>query len=160
TSEIPEVAARLTAHANSDLAALGARARALAPHYAVAAGRGSSDAAALFAKYLFETRLGLPTVSAAPSITSVYGKRLNLAKAFVLAISQSGRSPDLVEFCRLATGPDVLRAGFVNDAASPLAAAVDACVQLEAGPERSVAATKSCVAAMLLVFALTAHWLG
>jgi glucosamine--fructose-6-phosphate aminotransferase (isomerizing) len=158
--ETPVVAARLVANATESLKQLGARLRLLAPRYALAAGRGSSDAAALLAKYLFEVRLGLPTVSAAPSIRSIYGRQLNLEKALVLAISQSGRSPDLIEFCRSAVGPDVLRVGLINDPASPLAGIVDVCVPLEAGPEASVAATKSCLAAMTLVLGLTGHWSG
>jgi glucosamine--fructose-6-phosphate aminotransferase (isomerizing) len=75
-----------------------------------------------------------------------------------LAISQSGRSPDLVDFCRSAVGQDVLRVGLINDPASPLAGAVDVSIPLEAGPEKSVAATKSCIAAMVLVLGLVAHW--
>ncbi|MBP9234834.1 MAG: SIS domain-containing protein [Hyphomonadaceae bacterium] len=156
--ESPSVAARLVERATPRLRELGERLRLLSPRYAVAAGRGSSDAAALLAKYLFEARLGLPTVSAAPSIRSIYGRQLNIEKALVLAISQSGRSPDLVEFCRSATGPDVLRVGMINDEASPLADIMDVLLSLEAGPEKSVAATKSCIAAMTLVFGLTAHW--
>jgi glucosamine--fructose-6-phosphate aminotransferase (isomerizing) len=156
--ETPAVAARLVGEASETLRGLGVRLRALAPRYALAAGRGSSDAAALLAKYLFEVRLGLPTVSAAPSVRSIYGRQLSLEKALVLAISQSGRSPDLVEFCRSAVGPDVLRVGLVNDTTSPLAEIVDVCVPLLAGPEKSVAATKSCIAAMALVFGLAAYW--
>jgi len=157
--EAPQVAARLVAKATPELRTLGERLRSLSPRYALAAGRGSSDAAALLAKYLFEARLGLPTVSAAPSIRSIYGRQLNIEKALLLAISQSGRSPDLVEFCRSATGPDVFRVGLINDAASPLAEIMDVFLPLEAGPERSVAATKSCIAAMTLVFGVAAHWL-
>jgi glutamine---fructose-6-phosphate transaminase (isomerizing) len=156
--EAPEVAARLVREASGPLKDLGARLRTLAPRYALAAGRGSSDAAAYLAKYLFEERLGLPTVSAAPSVKSIYGRTLTLEKMLVLAISQSGRSPDLVEFCRSATGPDVLRVGLINAPDSPLASAVDLTLPLLAGPETSVAATKSCIAAMLLVLGLTAHW--
>ena len=156
--EAPAAVARVVRESDGALAALGAHLRALAPGYAVAAGRGSSDHAGLLAKYLFELRLGVPTVSAAPSIRSIYGGRLELAKALVLAISQSGRSPDLIEFCRAATGPDVLRVGLLNDVAAPLAQAVDVCLGLEAGPEQSVAATKSCLAAMALTFGLAAYW--
>jgi len=156
--ETPEAVARLVANVSGELKELGERLRQLSPRYALAAGRGSSDAAALLAKYLLEVRLGLPTVSAAPSVRSIYGAQLRLEKALVLAISQSGRSPDLVEFCRSATGPDVLRVGLINDASSPLSGAVDVVVPLEAGPEKSVAATKSCLAAMALVFGLVAHW--
>jgi glucosamine--fructose-6-phosphate aminotransferase (isomerizing) len=159
TREIPLVASRLAANADA-LVSLCGRLSELSPLYALAAGRGSSDAAALFAKYIFEIRLGLPTVSAAPSITSVYGRRLKLENALVLAISQSGRSPDLVEFCRAAAGRRVLRVGLLNDLSSPLADSVDVAVPLQAGSEKSVAATKSCLAAMLLVFGLAAHWLG
>lgn len=158
--EAPAVAARLIARASPVLSDLGGKLRALEPRYAIAAGRGSSDAAALLAKYLFEARLGLPTVSAAPSIRSIYGQQLKIEQALVLAISQSGRSPDLVEFCRSAAGPGVMRIGLINDASSPLAEIMDAVVPLEAGPETSVAATKSCLAAMTLVLGLTAHWRG
>jgi glutamine---fructose-6-phosphate transaminase (isomerizing) len=156
--ETPAVAARLVAEATEPLKRLGERLRSQPPDYALAAGRGSSDAAALLAKYLFEARLGLPTVSAAPSIRSIYGRQLTLKNALLLAISQSGRSPDLVEFCRSAAGPNVLRVGLINDPASPLADVVDLCVPLSAGQEKSVAATKSCIAAMTLVLGLAAHW--
>ena len=156
--ETPAVAARLVAQQSERLKELGANLRALRPRYALAAGRGSSDAAALLAKYLFEMRLGLPTVSVAPSIHSIYGAQLSLEKALLLAISQSGRSPDLVDFCRSAKGPDVLRVGLINEHGSPLANAVDFSIPLEAGPEKSVAATKSCIAAMVLVLGLVAHW--
>lgn len=156
--ETPAVAARLVERADASLAQIAQRLRAHPPHYALALGRGSSDAAALLAKYLFETRLGLPTVSAAPSVQSIYGAKLRLERALLLAISQSGRSPDLIEFCRAAAGPDVVRLGFLNDASGPLAQVLDMCVPLEAGPEQSVAATKSCIAAMLLVLGLAAHW--
>jgi len=156
--EAPAVAAKLASMGRSTLAGLGARLRDLDPRFALALGRGSSDAAALLAKYVLETRLGLPTVSVAPSVHSVYGARLKLERAIVLAISQSGRSPDLVEFCRAATGVDVLKIGLVNDEASPLAHAVDVALPLLAGPETSVAATKSCIAAMTLVLGLCAWW--
>ena len=158
TRESPAVAMRLVDSCSAQLAELGARLRTLEPRLILAAGRGSSDAAALLAKYVFETRLGLPTVSVAPSVHSIYGAKLKLAKALVLAISQSGRSPDLVAFCRAATGPDVLRLAMVNDVASPLTTAVDVTLPLMAGPETSVAATKSCIAAMTLVQGLVGHW--
>jgi glutamine---fructose-6-phosphate transaminase (isomerizing) len=156
--ETPAAAARIVARQSERLKELGAKLRTAAPRYALAAGRGSSDAAALLAKYLFEVRLGLPTVSVAPSVHSIYGAQLKLEKALLLAISQSGRSPDLVDFCRSATGQHVLRVGLINDPDSPLADAVDFTISLEAGPERSVAATKSCLAAMTLVLGLVAHW--
>jgi glucosamine--fructose-6-phosphate aminotransferase (isomerizing) len=156
--EAPQVAARLASDNRELLEALGARLRQIDPRLILAAGRGSSDAAALMAKYVFETRLGLPTVSVAPSVHSIYGAKLRLECALVLAISQSGRSPDLVEFLRAATGPDVVRVAMVNDTSSPLAGVVDVTLPLLAGPETSVAATKSCIAAMTLVVGLVGAW--
>jgi glucosamine--fructose-6-phosphate aminotransferase (isomerizing) len=156
--EAPQVAARLASDNRELLEALGARLRQIDPRLILAAGRGSSDAAALMAKYVFETRLGLPTVSVAPSVHSIYGAKLRLERALVLAISQSGRSPDLVEFLRAATGQDVVRVAMVNDTSSPLAGVVDVTLPLLAGPETSVAATKSCIAAMTLVVGLVGAW--
>lgn len=155
--EAPAVAARLV-EASGKLAQAGERLRLLAPRFALTVGRGSSGAAAMLAKYLFEERLGLPTATAAPSIRSVYGRKLALEQALVLAVSQSGRSPDIIEFCRDAAADDVLRLGLVNAPDSPLAEALDICLPLEAWPERSVSATKSCLAAMTLSLALVAHW--
>ena len=76
--------------------ALGARLRATPPRAVVTCARGSSDHAATFAKYLFETRAGVLTASAAPSIASVYGARQDLRDCLFVVISQSGRSPDLL----------------------------------------------------------------
>src|SRR5262245_41097460 len=75
---------------------LGARLRALAPRVVATSARGSSDHAATFAKYLIETRTGVPTTSAAPSIASLYRTPLALKDALFLVISQSGASPDLL----------------------------------------------------------------
>ncbi len=158
TRATPAVAARLVTESGAVLSELGDKLRVMNPRIVLAAGRGSSDAAALLAKYVLETRLGIPTMSVAPSVQSIYGVRLKLEDALVLAISQSGRSPDLVEFCRAATGKNVLRVGMINDTASPLGSVVDVALPLLAGPEVSVAATKSCVAAMTLVLGLVGYW--
>lgn len=158
TREAPEVAARLVARTSGPLAELGARLRASPPRFAITAGRGSSGAASLFAKYLIEQHLGVVTASATPSLSSIYGGKLDFRESFVLAISQSGQSPDLVEYCRDAGGQGALRVGMINVAGSNLESAVDLALPLEAGPETSVAATKSCLAAMLLCFGLVAHW--
>jgi len=158
TREAPDVAARLVERATGPLVELGARLRANPPRFAITAGRGSSGAASLFAKYLFEQHLGVVTASATPSLSSIYGGKLDLRESLVLAISQSGQSPDLVEYCRAAGGQGALRVGMINVAGSSLEGSVDLALPLEAGLEKSVAATKSCLAAMLLCFGLAAHW--
>src|SRR5689334_18421707 len=107
------------------LARLASRLRDAPARMAVTLARGSSDHAATFAKYLFETRLGLVTASAAPSVSSVYGARQDLRDALYVAISQSGRSPDLVASAEAARDAGALVVAIVNDESSPLAAAAD-----------------------------------
>ncbi len=143
---------------SSDVARIGAAVRALAPRTVITCGRGSSDHAATFAKYLIETRTGIPTASAAPSIASVYETRARAEGCLCLAISQSGRSPDLlatVESMKLG-GASVL--ALVNDASSPLAQLANEVLPLGAGAETSVAATKSYIASLFAVAAVVAEW--
>jgi glucosamine--fructose-6-phosphate aminotransferase (isomerizing) len=142
----------------STLRQLGERLRRRPPSMILTCGRGSSDNAATYAKYLFETRTGVMTVSAAPSISSVYAAQPRAEGALCLAISQSGKSPDLlasVEAARRA-GAQVL--ALVNDERSPLAGLADEVVPLCAGPELSVAATKSFITALTAVLQIAAHW--
>ena len=142
----------------SALRQLGERLRRRPPSMILTCGRGSSDNAATYAKYLFETRAGVMTVSNAPSISSVYAAQPRAEGALCLAISQSGKSPDLlasVEAARRA-GAQVL--ALVNDERSPLAGLADEVVPLCAGPERSVAATKSFITALAAVLQIAAHW--
>ena len=151
------VRAQLAANAVT-VARLARRLREASPRVAVTCARGSSDHAATFAKYLFETRLGVLTASAAPSVASVYGARQDLRGALFLAISQSGRSPDIVESARTARQAGALVVAAVNDEASPLAEAAEFVLPLCAGPETSVAATKSYVAALAALVHLASEW--
>lgn len=120
--------------------------------------RGSSDNAATFAKYLFETRLGVPTTSAAPSVQSIYAAAQDLSDTLFLAISQSGKSPDLVHQAEAAKHAGARVVAMVNVEASPLAAAADFVVPLRAGPELSVAATKSYLCSLSAILQLAAEW--
>lgn len=132
-----------------------------APPLLVATGaRGSSDNAATFAKYLIETRLGVPTTSAAPSVQSIYAADPRMDGALFLAISQSGRSPDLVAQARGAKRAGARVAAMVNVVDSPLAAEADFVVPLHAGPELSVAATKSFLCSLSALLDLVAAWSG
>jgi glucosamine--fructose-6-phosphate aminotransferase (isomerizing) len=129
------------------------------PHRAVVTcGRGSSDHAATFAKYLIETRLGVLTSSAALSVSSVYKTAQNLDGVLYLAISQSGKSPDLLASVEAAKAAGAFTIALVNDAASPLAKLADEVIPLHAGPELSVAATKSYITALTAIAQLVAHW--
>ena len=137
---------------------LGKELRALAPRAAVTCARGSSDHAATYAKYLIETRLGIITASAAPSVTSVYGARQDLRDCVFIAISQSGHSPDLLATASSAREAGALVVALVNDEASPLAALAARVLPLSAGPETSVAATKSYLASLSALLHLVAAW--
>ncbi|WP_199098190.1 SIS domain-containing protein [Dyella sp. ASV21] len=140
------------------LAALGERLRAKPPRFIVTCARGSSDHAAAYAKYVFETRLGLITASASPSISSIYDADLHLDGALFVAISQSGKSPDLLRSAQAAKTAGAHVLALVNVEDSPLAQMADTFVPLRAGPELSVAATKSYLATLAAILQLTAHW--
>ncbi|WP_049620665.1 SIS domain-containing protein [Frateuria defendens] len=141
-------------------AALGERLRARPPRFIVTCARGSSDHAAAYAKYVFETHLGLVTASASPSVASIYDSRLQLEDALFVAISQSGKSPDLLRSAQAAKEAGAHVVALVNVEDSPLAALADTVLPLRAGPERSVAATKSYLATLAAILQLTAHWRG
>ena len=128
------------------------------PDVIVTCARGSSDHAATYAKYLFETKLGLPTVSAALSVASIYHSSSAAGSRLCLAISQSGRSPDLIAAVQQQSDAGALVVALVNDASSPLALMADFTIALAAGEERSVAATKSFIASLAAIAALTALW--
>ncbi|MCX7512557.1 SIS domain-containing protein [Frateuria sp. STR12] len=147
--------------ANADLLAdLGARLRARPPRCIVTCARGSSDHAAAYAKYVFETRLGVVTASASPSVSSIYEAPLRLEDGLFIAISQSGKSPDLLRSAEAAREGGAQLLALVNVEDSPLARMADTVIPLRAGPEHSVAATKSYLATLAAVLQLTACWSG
>jgi len=137
---------------------LGRRLRQLAPRAVVTCARGSSDHAATFAKYLIETRLGVLVSSAAPSISSIYAAKPQLQNTLLLAISQSGASPDLLASVASAKAAGALIVAMVNAQDSPLAQAADHTIALCAGAERSVAATKSYIGSLAAIIHLVACW--
>jgi glutamine---fructose-6-phosphate transaminase (isomerizing) len=134
--------------------------RQVPPRAVVTCARGSSDHAATFARYLIETRLGLLTSSAAPSVSSVYEAAPDLAGTVMLAISQSGASPDLLAVVRGARAAGARVVALVNAEQSPLAHLADDLIPLHAGAERSVAATKSYIASLAAIVQLVASWCG
>jgi glucosamine--fructose-6-phosphate aminotransferase (isomerizing) len=137
---------------------LGATLRALAPRAVVTAARGSSDHAATYGKYLIETRVGVLTASAAPSVASVYRAPQDLRECVFLAISQSGASPDILASVDAARRDGARVVALVNDEDSPLARAAHDCIPLCAGREESVAATKSYIASLTALAHLVAAW--
>ncbi|MBO9715116.1 SIS domain-containing protein [Sphingomonas sp.] len=156
--EAAEVIARQFAANAEMVTAIGETLRQAPPRGVLTCARGSSDHAATFAKYLFETRLGVLTTSAAPSVASVYGASADTSDMLALGISQSGKSPDILAAMRGAKSGGARTIALVNVAESPLAAEADMVLPLHAGPELSVAATKSYIASLTALLHLAGGW--
>jgi glucosamine--fructose-6-phosphate aminotransferase (isomerizing) len=134
------------------------RLRTLDPPLIATIARGSSDHCALYLKHLAEVGLGVPCVSLGPSIASLYHAPLKLRGSVSIAISQSGKSPDIVEMQRAANRAGALTLALVNRTDSPLAQEAEWLIPLAAGMERSVAATKSMIAGLVACASLIAAW--
>ncbi|ATB35636.1 iron dicitrate transport regulator FecR [Cystobacter fuscus] len=139
-------------------AELGERLRQHPPRFIITCARGSSDHAASYGKYLIETTLGRAVASVGPSVASVYNTPLDWKDSLFIAVSQSGRSPDLLRLTEAAREAGALVVGFVNHEDSPLMRMCDVGIPLCAGPEQSVAATKSYLLSGLAFLQLVAHW--
>ena len=137
---------------------IGTLLREMKPRAVVTCARGSSDNAATFAKYLIEARAKVLTSSAAPSLSSLYEAQPDLRGVVCLAISQSGKSPDLLASVEAAKRGGALVIALCNWIDSPLAALADHLVPLCAGVEMSVAATKSYIVSLSAVLQLVASW--
>jgi glucosamine--fructose-6-phosphate aminotransferase (isomerizing) len=124
------------------------------PRHVVFAARGTSDHAALYGAYLTEIRLGLPAGLASPSAVTLFGARPELSGALVVAVSQSGGSPDLAEVLRVARERGALTVAVTNAPSSPLAAVAELHVDVAAGHELAVAATKTYTAELLALLLL------
>ncbi|MEO8017920.1 MAG: SIS domain-containing protein [Pseudomonadota bacterium] len=137
---------------------LGMRLRSEPPRAVVTCARGSSDHAATYAKYLIESHTHVLTSSAAPSVSSIYESRADLEGVLFIAISQSGKSPDLLAATQNARSSGALTVALCNTPGSPLMELVEVAVPLHAGPETSVAATKSYIASLACIAQLVANW--
>jgi glucosamine--fructose-6-phosphate aminotransferase (isomerizing) len=145
-------------HDADAIAAIGAALRRLAPRTVITCARGSSDHAATYAKYLIETRTGVVTASAAPSVSSIYGVSQDLRGCLFIALSQSGRSPDLLASVAAAKAAGAAILVLCNSPGAPLMAAADLAIELRAGVETSVAATKSYLATLAALIRMVAAW--
>ncbi len=124
-------------------------------HWVLIAARGSSDHAALYAKYLWGSRNGLPVALAAPSLYTLYQTPPRLQGVLVVGISQSGQSPDIVSVVADGRRQGALTLAITNDLSSPLAAEAEMVLDTCAGSERSIAATKTYTAQLLSIALLS-----
>ncbi len=156
--EIPAAVARLIEQGAPAIRAAADAARAFDPALIATVARGSSDHACTYLKYAAELTLGLPVASIGPSVASVYGARLRMGNALCLTVSQSGQSPDIVEMARSAGAGGALTVAVTNHPDAPLGMASQHCLALHAGPEISVAATKTFVNSAVAGLLLIAEW--
>jgi glucosamine--fructose-6-phosphate aminotransferase (isomerizing) len=158
--EIPDAVARFLDKGGTAIRDAAEAARRLDPAYIATVARGSSDHACTYLKYAAELTLGLPVASIGPSVASIYQAPLKLGGSLCLSVSQSGKSPDIVELARVARAGGALTVAVTNNATSPLAEASDQVLDIQAGPELSVAATKTFVTSAVAGLALIAEWHG
>jgi glucosamine--fructose-6-phosphate aminotransferase (isomerizing) len=159
-AQAPDVVTRQRSANRPLVRKIASRLRDHAPRAIVTGARGSSDHAATFAKYLIETKTGILTSSTGLSTSSVYAKQPKFDDVLFLAISQSGRSPDLLASVESAKAGGAFVLAIVNDDTSPLAALAHDVLPLHAGTEASVAATKTYLASVAAIADLVSTWIG
>jgi glucosamine--fructose-6-phosphate aminotransferase (isomerizing) len=147
----PEIAERLLLEAPGQIEPIVSAVRDRGLTHVVIAARGSSDHAAIYAQYVLGALAGLPVALAAPSLFTRYASPPRIGDALVIGISQSGQSPDIVAVIEEARRQGAVTAAVTNGRSSPLATAAEHRLDLRAGPERSVAATKTYTAELLLI---------
>ncbi|MFF4047742.1 SIS domain-containing protein [Streptomyces chartreusis] len=125
---------------------------ARSPRFVLLTARGTSDNAALYAKYLLEIRLGLPCGLASMSTITAYGARPDLTDVLVIIVSQSGGSPDLVASTQAAREAGAITLAVTNNPDSPLAGVSEYHLDIMAGPERALPATKTYTASLLALY--------
>jgi glucosamine--fructose-6-phosphate aminotransferase (isomerizing) len=155
--EIPEAAERVLVSAADAVDEAAEALLSRDPLLIATVARGSSDHAAHFLKYAFELEIGIPGASLGPSLASIYGLTPRLDRAAVIAISQSGQSPDIVSMAIAAGKGGGQTIALVNTLPSPLAETCDSAIDIAAGKEQSVAATKSFVCSILAGLMLLAR---
>ena len=149
----PKIFADLVAR-RGEIAEIAAQVSARRPRFALLAARGSSDHAALYAKYLIEVLLQLPAGLVSPSTTTLYGAQPDLTDVLLISVSQSGGSHDLLEVTESARARGALTVAVTNTPDSPLNNAAELSVDVGAGPELAVAATKTYSATLLALYLL------
>lgn len=156
--EIPEAVSRLLVQGAPEIRATAARLRDHDPAFAISIARGSSDHACSYFKYASEILAGIPVCSVGPSVASIYKAPLKLKNSFSLAVSQSGKSPDIVEMARAARRDGAFSIALTNNPQSDLARVSAETIDIHAGPELSVAATKTFVNSVVASLILLAEW--
>lgn len=158
--EIPQAVDRLLTQGEDAIKSCASALRALDPPMLATVARGSSDHVATYLKYVSELLMGVPVASIGPSVASIYKAPLKLGGSACISVSQSGQSPDIVDLAKAARRGGALTVAITNNPGSPLAAASEHCLNIHAGAELSVAATKTFMTSLVAGLMLLANWRG
>lgn len=153
-AEQPEVLRRILTEGAPRIREVAAAIAARAPRFVLLTARGTSDNAALYAKYLIEVLLGRPAGLTSMSTTTAYGAEPDLTDCLVVTVSQSGGSPDLVASTEAARKAGAVTLAVTNNSGSPLAAVSEFHIDVLAGPEKALPATKTYTAELLALYLL------
>ncbi|MFF4227816.1 SIS domain-containing protein [Streptomyces sp. NPDC001820] len=151
-AEQPAVLRRILQEGAPRIREVAAAIAARSPRFVLLTARGTSDNAALYAKYLLEIQLGLPCGLTSMSTTTAYGARPDLTDVLVITVSQSGGSPDLVASTKAAREAGAVTLAVTNNPESPLAAVSEFHIDILAGPEKALPATKTYTASLLALY--------
>ena len=155
-AEQPAALERTIAEEREKIARLGKALKQRDIDLIVLVARGSSDNAALFGRYLLEIATGIPVSLSAPSVHTLYGAKLNLKRALVIGVSQSGTGEDINLVLENARAGGAFTVGITNEPQSAMVKLVDETLLMHGGKERSVAATKTFTGQMMLFYMLAA----
>jgi glucosamine--fructose-6-phosphate aminotransferase (isomerizing) len=153
--EQAEVIERLLVNQMETIQGIAQKIREYAPHYVFLAARGTSDNAGRYASYLWGSLNGLPVALATPSLFTYYEKPPKLNRALVLGISQSGASPDILSVLDEGRRQGCKTMAITNRLDSPLVDAADFVIDIQAGVEEAVAATKTYTAELMAIAMLS-----
>ncbi|MEV8324802.1 SIS domain-containing protein [Kitasatospora sp. NPDC056731] len=153
-AEQPAVLQRILDEGAPKIRQIAAEIAARNPRFVLLTARGTSDNAALYAKYLIEILLGKPAGLTSMSTTTAYGAKPDLTDVLVVTVSQSGGSPDLVASTKAAREAGAITLAVTNNASSPLAEVSEFHIDVLAGPEKALPATKTYTAELLALYLL------
>ncbi len=154
----PDIIRKLIHDHSDQIKTLSSELRSWAPRFALIAARGTSDNAAIYAKYLLGAFIRIPVGLAIPSLYTIYQQPPSMREGVIVGISQSGQTPDVLAVLEEARKQGAPTIAITNDAGSPIARSANHSISLNVGEEKSVPASKTYTAQLATIAMLTAHW--
>ena len=158
--EQPEVLSRVIDINLAKITEIVERAKARGVRHIYFAARGTSDHACIYAQYLFGIFAGIPCALGTPSVFTKYGAHVDLSEDLVVGVSQSGRAEDVLAVLESAKADGAITVAVTNNESSPMADSAEYHLFCGAGPETSIAATKTFTSQMMVLGTMAAVWAG